>query len=689
MQDALLIELLTEELPPKSLQTLGNRFAESVFTRLVEQGFVDRSANFEPYATPRRLGVLVDGVRDEQPEQAVERKGPAVSAGLAPDGKPTKALEGFARSCGVTVDQLQRMQDGKAEYFVFRTRKPGEALAQHLARFVQEALKSLSIPKLMRWGERDTEFVRPVHGLVMLHGASVVQGEVLGLASGNATQGHRFLGSGVLTIPRAQDYTKVLAGQGAVIASFEVRAERARELLQLRAGGASLGDYEALLNEVTALVESPVVYEARFDETFLAVPQECLILSMKQHQKYFPLLDAQSGKLLNRFLIVSNLETSNPKNIIAGNERVLRARLSDAKFFFDQDRKTALAVRVERLGTVVYHNKLGSQLERVQRMQKLAGAVAEKLHADVAKAERAAWLAKADLLTDMVGEFPELQGLMGQYYALHDGEAAAVARAIEAHYHPRFANDTLPEDNIGCAVGLADKLDTLVGIYGIGLAPTGDKDPFGLRRQALGVLRILSEKSLPLDLVELLQLAKLNFAPGVVHDSVAVDLHAFMLDRLRGYLRERDFAPDEIEAVVSQSPTRIDQVVPRLEAVKSFRTLPEAESLASANKRIRNILKKTTVTHNKPDPTILQEAAEKDLYAVTSLLMPQVSALREKGEYTEALRALAGVRKEVDIFFDQVLVMTDDPIIRDNRLALLSQLERLMNQVADISKLAS
>jgi len=689
MQDALLIELLTEELPPKSLQTLGNRFAESVFTRLVEQGFVDRSASFEPYATPRRLGVLVDGVRDEQPEQAVERKGPAVSAGLAADGKPTKALEGFARSCGVAVDQLQRMQDGKAEYFVFRTRKPGEALAQHLARFVQEALKSLPIPKLMRWGERDTEFVRPVHGLVMLHGTSVVQGEVLGLASGNATQGHRFLGSGVLTIPRAQDYTKILAGQGAVIAPFAVRAERARELLQLRAGGASLGDYEALLNEVTALVESPVVYAARFDEAFLAVPQECLILSMKQHQKYFPLLDAQSGKLLNRFLIVSNLDTSNPKNIVAGNERVLRARLSDAKFFFDQDRKTALADRVQRLGTVVYHNKLGSQLERVQRMQKLAGAIAEKLHADVAKAERAAWLAKADLLTDMVGEFPELQGLMGQYYALHDGEAAAVARAIEAHYHPRFANDTLPEDNIGCAVGLADKLDTLVGIYGIGLAPTGDKDPFGLRRQALGALRILSEKSLPLDLVELLQLAKLNFAPGVVHDSVAVDLHAFMLDRLRGYLRERDFAPDEIEAVVSQSPTRIDQVVPRLEAVKSFRTLPEAESLASANKRIRNILKKTTVTHNQPDPTILQEAAEKDLYAVTSLLMPQVSALREKGEYTEALRALAGVRKEVDTFFDQVLVMTDDPIIRDNRLALLSQLERLMNQVADISKLAS
>jgi glycyl-tRNA synthetase beta chain len=689
MQDALLIELLTEELPPKSLQALGKKFAESVFTRLAEQGFVDRAAKFEPYATPRRLAVLIDGVRDEQPEQAVERKGPAVSAGLAPDGKPTKALEGFARSCGVAVDQLQRMHDGKAEYFVFRTRKPGEALSQHLARFVQEAVKALPIPKLMRWGDHDTEFVRPVHGLVMLHGAKIVPGKVLGLASSNATRGHRFLGRGVLTIPRAQDYTKVLAEQGAVIASFDVRAARARGLLQQRAGSASLGDYDALLNEVTALVESPVVYEAHFDETFLGVPQECLILSMKQHQKYFPLLNAESGKLLNRFLIVSNLETSNPKNIIAGNERVLRARLSDAQFFFDQDRKTTLADRVERLSKVVYHNKLGSQLERVQRIRKLAGAIAQKLHADVEKAERAAWLAKADLLTDMVGEFPELQGLMGQYYAVHDGEPVAVARAIEAHYRPRFANDTLPEDNIGCAVALADKLDTLVGIYGIGLVPTGDKDPFGLRRQALGALRILSERSLPLDLVELLQLAKLNFAPGVVHDSIAVDLHAFMLERLRNYLRERDFAQDEIEAVVSQNPTRIDQVVPRLEAVKSFRTLPEAQSLASANKRIRNILKKTTVTHNEPDPTILEEAAEKDLHAVTSLLLPRVSSLWEKGEYTEALHALAGVRKEVDTFFDQVLVMTDDPAIRDNRLALLSRLETLMNQVADISKLAN
>jgi glycyl-tRNA synthetase beta chain len=410
---------------------------------------------------------------------------------------------------------------------------------------------------------------------------------------------------------------------------------------------------------------------------------------MQQHQKYFPLLDKTTGKLLNRFLIVSNLETRDPKNIIAGNERVLRARLSDAKFFFDQDRKTRLETRVPRLAAVVYHNKLGSQLERVQRIQKLASVIAEKLGANTEEAERAAWLCKADLLTDMVGEFPELQGTMGHYYARHDGEDEAVARAIEAHYHPRFAADTLPEDNIGCAVALADKLDTLVGIYGIGLVPTGDKDPFGLRRQALGVLRILSERALPLDLMELLQLTKLTFPPGVLADSVTVDLHGFMLERLRNYLRDRGFAQDEVEAVVGQNPTRVDQVIPRLTAVQAFRALPEAQSLASANKRIRNILRKTTVTQTEPDPALLTEKAEKNLYAATSRLLPSVRSLVSSRDYAEALRILAGVRKEVDTFFDEVMVMADEPIVRDNRLALLAQLESLLNQVADISKLAT
>ncbi|MBM3396857.1 MAG: glycine--tRNA ligase subunit beta, partial [Betaproteobacteria bacterium] len=437
-----------------------------------------------------------------------------------------------------------------------------------------------------------------------------------------------------------------------------------------------------------ALVESPSVYEGRFDEAFLAVPQECLILSMKQHQKYFPLLDKATGKLLNRFLIVSNLNTSDPSHIVAGNERVLRARLSDAKFFFDQDRKQPLSARVERLGSVVYHNKLGTQLERVQRLVKLASHIAAKLGADTTLAERAALLCKADLVTDMVGEFPELQGLMGQYYAQHDGETAAVASAIEAHYHPRFANDDLPADTLGSAVALADKLDTLVGIFGIGMQPTGDRDPFGLRRQALGVLRILIEKNLPLDLLDLLGFNRSLFATGLIADSVAMDVHHFALDRLRGYLRERDFKADEIEAVVGQDPRRMDQVPLRIEAVRDFRALPEAESLAAANKRIRNILKKTEVKASACDTARLVETAEKSLFAAVNDLTPRVNAAVQNERYTDALRALASIRADVDRFFDQVMVMAEDPALRANRIALLAQLETLMNRVADISKLA-
>lgn len=486
----------------------------------------------------------------------------------------------------------------------------------------------------------------------------------------------------------ADSYASQLREQGAVVADFDERRAEIEAQLTRTAQTQGLQPIrdEALLDEVTALVERPNVLLCQFEPQFLEVPQECLILTMKANQKYFPLLDANE-RLTNKFLVVSNIRPADPTRVIGGNERVVRPRLADAKFFFDQDRKTPLAERVQRLGNVVHHNKLGSQLERVQRIRKLASAIAEKLRADVGQAERAAWLCKADLVSDMVGEFPELQGIMGRYYARHDGEPAAVADAIEQHYYPRFAADHLPADNIGCAVALADKLDTLVGIYGIGLVPTGDRDPFGLRRQALGVLRILSERELPLDLRELLQLAKLGFAPGVIADSVDADLHGFMLDRLRGYLRERDFAADEIEAVLGQQPTRIDQVVPRLQAVRAFRSLPEAQSLAAANKRIRNILKKTTVAQTEVEPALLQAQAEKDLHRVTGQLLPQVRALVRDEDYTQALRLLAGVRKEVDTFFDEVMVMTDEPLTRNNRLALLAQLEALMNQVADISSL--
>jgi glycyl-tRNA synthetase beta chain len=689
MPENLLIELLTEELPPKSLRALGVRFADGIFSRLKAQGFLAADGGFEGFATPRRLAVVVRGVRERQADREVERKGPTLNSALDKNGIPTQALLGFARSCGVPVERLERGSDAKGEYFLFRSMKGGEPLEEHLAGIVANTVEELPVAKIMRWGSGEAEFVRPAHGLIMLYGRRVVPGKVLGLESGNRTLGHRFMGEGELTIPHPDDYDHILATRGAVIATFEQRMESIAGALAKATGNAALAETGDLLSEVTALVEYPVVYEGRFSEEFLAVPQECLILSMKQHQKYFPLLDPGTGKLLPRFLIVSNQKTPDPANITHGNERVLRARLSDAKFFFEHDRKTRLADRVQRLGQVVYHNRLGSQLDRVGRIQKLAGLIARRLGADAEHAERAAWLCKADLITDMVGEFPELQGIMGQYYALHDGEAPAVARAIEAHYHPRFAGDALPEDNIGAAVALAEKLDTLVGIYGIGGAPTGDKDPFALRRHALGVLRILAENSLPLDLLQILHTARSHFAAEVVADSVALDVHQFMLERLRNYLRERGFQPDEIDAVVSQNPTRIDLVLPRLAAVREFKKLPEAASLAIANKRIQNILKKAAAPEAGPDIALMQEQAERALFEATAGLSPVVASLIGNGDYTDALRALAKARQEVDTFFEEVMVMTEEPLVRANRLALLKQLGDLMNRVADISKLAA
>src|SRR4051812_24816081 len=690
MQDALLIELLTEELPPKSLESLSAMFAENLFNLLKNDGLLSSASGYHAYGTPRRLAVLITGVLEQSPDKPATILGPSVKTGLDKDGRPTQALLGFAKKYGGNPESLDRITTDKGEQFVFPSVVKGTSLPSALHLYVEDALGKLPIPKMMRWGASDIQFVRPVHGLVMMHGDDVVPGTVWGLTSDRVTLGHRFLHPGKITITTATDYSELLEAKGDVLVDFSGRRNKIRQLLQDVAGSSAVFEegFDVLLSEGTALVEYPFVYEGGFEQRFLEIPQECFILSMKQHQKYFPLLDNNTGKLLNRFLIVSNMRTADARNIIAGNERVLRARLADAKFFYDQDRKTRLADRVERLASVVYHNKLGSQLERVERIRKLAGAIAGELNASVELAERAAWLAKADLVSDMVGEFPELQGVMGQYYALHDGEDAAVASAIEAHYHPRFANDSLPQDNLGAAVALADKLDTLVGIYGIGLVPTGDRDPFGLRRQALGILRILSERALPLDLLELLHLARLSFASGVLSDSVAVDLHPFMLDRLRNYLREGGFAQDEIDAVVSQNPTRIDQVLPKLQAVQAFRAMPEAESLAAANKRIRNILKKTSVAQSPPDPAVFRETAERTLFAATSDLAPKVSALFRNQEYTEALRALASVRGAVDTFFDEVMVMADEPALRDNRLALLLQLEGMMNQVADISKLA-
>ncbi|MDX1377180.1 MAG: glycine--tRNA ligase subunit beta, partial [Burkholderiales bacterium] len=515
-----------------------------------------------------------------------------------------------------------------------------------------------------------------------------VPGTVLGLESGRTTRGHRFLSEGEIAIRHATDYERDLEEQGRVIAGFARRRARIEELLREHAGGADIAADDALFDEVTALVEWPVVYDGHFEKTFLEVPQECLMLTMRQNQKYFPLVDGR-GKLLNRFLLVSNLRTEHPGAIIHGNERVLRARLADAKFFYDQDRRRRLETLVPQLGAVVFHNKLGTQLERVERMERLAGAIAQELGADEALARRAAHLAKADLLTGMVGEFPELQGVMGMHYAHHDGEPEAVAQAIEAHYHPRFAGDVLPGDRIGDAVALADKLDTLAGIWGIGLVPTGDKDPFGLRRMALGVLRILAEHALPLDCVALLRIARAGYGATKLADDTVERLHEFMLDRLRPYLRDHGFAADEIEAVVGQAPARIDRVIPRLEAVRAFRKLPEAESLAAANKRIRNILRKAGAAPAAPDASLLRDAAERALFEAVQKLAPATRAELERQAYADALRLLAGARADVDRFFDEVLVMADDAALRDNRLALLAQLDALMNQVADISKLAA
>jgi glycyl-tRNA synthetase beta chain len=586
------------------------------------------------------------------------------------------------------VEQLERASDGKAEYFVFRTTKPGRPLAELLPAIVAAAIAALPAPKLMRWGASDVQFIRPFQGLVMMHGATLIACELLEMKSTDRTLGHRFLGAGEVTISSADDYAVVMARDGHVMPAFAEREQSIREQLARAAGDARLAD-ESLVEEVAALVEWPAVYEGHFDQAFLEVPQECLMLTMKANQKYFPLVDA-GGKLLNRFLVVSNMQIDDPRHIIAGNERVLRARLADAKFFFDQDRRKKLADLVEPLGTVVFHNKLGTQLERAQRIERLAETIASLVGAEPSAARQAGHLCKADLMSGMVGEFPELQGTMGMYYARHDHQSDVVADAIEAHYRPRFAGDALPGTSIGDCVALADKLDTLAGIYGIGLAPTGDKDPFALRRAALGVLRILVEHQHPLDLTHLIAMARDGYAGRTLSATLVEDLSGFMLERLRSYLRDRGYAADAVDAVVAHGPQRVDLVVPRLEAVKLFGKLPEAASLAAANKRIGNILKKAPdAAEGSLDATLLVEAEERDLFEAMTALEPALAEQMKQSQFAEALRRLAGLRDQVDAFFDKVMVNADDPRVRANRLALLARLNRLMNQVADLSRLAA
>lgn len=688
MNPTLLIELLTEELPPKALSRLGAAFAGGIFDELAKLGFVDKEVQYATYASPRRLAVSIPAVAAIQPDQQIEKKGPAVAAGMK-DGKPSPALLGFARSCGLAaeqLDQLEQMSDGKQDVYVFRSMKKGEALASVLSSLIESTLKKLPAPKLMRWGDRDGQFIRPVHRLTVLHGSDIVPAKVLHLEAGRTTLGHRFLSQGEIVLNDASEYAGKLHRDGKVLAHFEGRRHLIEEQLAALSAklDAQIAPSDSLLDEVTALVEWPVVYQGEFSADFLQVPQECLILSMQQHQKYFPLLD-QNGKLLPKFLVVSNLETADPSHIIHGNERVLRARLSDAKFFFEQDKKSKLESRVPKLAHVVYHNKIGSQLERVERLQKIAGEIGAALGADKALAERAAYLAKADLVTDMVGEFPELQGTMGMYYARADGENADVAAAVEGHYHPRFAGDSLPVGAVATAVALADKLETIVGIFGIGLIPTGDKDPFALRRAALGVLRMVL--ATPLDLKALLASTAAAFPVGVVAEGTVNAVFDFMLERLKNYLAA-DFPAADIDAVLALKATRLDDILARLQAVAAFKTLPEAAALAAANKRIRNILKKVEGEIPAINAALFSDAAETALHAEYAKLAPQVESLLAGGDFAAALKALAALKAPVDAFFDGVMVMAEDLAVRGNRLALLAALAGLMNRVAELSLLA-
>ena len=714
----LLVELFVEELPPKALQKLGDAFAGVLREQLAAQGLCALDAPLTAYASPRRLAAHVGAVLAQAPDKAVSQKLMPVAVGLAADGQATPALLKKLAALGAdasAVAGLKRVHDGKAELLHYESQARGAALAQGLQKALDEALARLPIPKVMRYqledGWSSVHFVRPAHGLVALHGAAVVPVAALGLAAGNATQGHRFEASvRPVVIRDADSYAAQLADEGAVIAGFaERRAEIRRQLGQAAAklgGGLRPIEDEALLDEVTALVERPNVLACQFEEEYLAVPQECLILTMKANQKYFPLLDA-GGKLTHRFLIVSNITPQDASAVILGNERVVRPRLADAKFFFDQDRKKTLVSRVPQLAKVVYHHQLGTQGERTERVRSIAQAIGAQLFEALAErhqidgtqdaelvqdylltcVDNAALLAKTDLLTDMVGEFPELQGTMGGYYAVNDGLPDDVAFAIEDHYKPRFAGDALPRQNVGLVLALADKLETLAGMFGIGNLPTGDRDPFALRRHALGVIRMLVEKDLPLDLPALLAAAAAAFGDKI--EDPRAPLADFLYERLAGSLREQGFRAQEVDAVLALRPARLSLVARQLAAVRAFAALPEAPALAAANKRITNILKKAGDIDAHVNPELLREQAEQDLFAQMQRFVPEADALFAAGDYTASLQTLAVLRGPVDAFFDDVMVNAEELALRLNRHGLLMRLHDAMNRVADLSRLAA
>ncbi|MFO1435276.1 MAG: glycine--tRNA ligase subunit beta [Gammaproteobacteria bacterium] len=685
--DDLLLEIGTEELPPRSLMNLAQAFASGITSGLDSAGL--QHGELQIYATPRRLALIVPQLAATQSDREVIRRGPAVAAAFGKDGKPTSAAVGFAQSCGLSVEQLERTKTDKGEWLSARIQERGKAVNQLLPAMVNVALDKLPIPKRMRWGSGKAEFVRPVHWVVMLYGNAIVDADVLGVRSNRYTRGHRFHHPAPIEIAHPREYAHALQSRGFVIADFALRRETIRQQVATEAAQEKSRVHmdAALLDEVTALTEWPMAIVGGFDARFLALPAEVLIATMQEHQRYFPLWD-NNGHLLPRFITIANIESKQPDAVRLGNERVIRPRLTDAEFFWNQDRAKPLAARQEELKSVVFQKELGTLHDKTQRVTMLAAEIATLIGGDVALAERAAKLSRCDLLTNMVGEFPELQGLMGRYYATHDGEPEEVAHAIEEMYRPRQAGGDLPQTRTGQALAIAERLDTLVGIFGIGQPPTGEKDPYALRRAALGVLRTIIEQRLDLDLHSLLKLAVSQYGTKFDNEKLVSDVYYFLIDRLRGYYADQNVRADVFEAVQATEPTRPLDMAARLRAVSAFGHLPAAASLAAANKRIANILKKTDVAlPEKVDSSALVEPAEKALYAELRRTIEVATPLLADRDYADAMSVMAGLRETVDAFFDSVMVMSEDVKLRDNRLALLNQMRTLFLKVADISRL--
>lgn len=681
-----LVEIGTEELPPKALKTLATSFADNVEAELNQAGLT--FDKIEWFAAPRRLAVKVLNLATQQPSKEIEKRGPAVSAAFDAEGKPTKAAEGWARGCGITVEQAERIATDKGEWLVHRAKIEGQPTKNLLNGIVANALAKLPIPKPMRWADKTVQFIRPVHTVTMLLGDELIEGEILGVASARTIRGHRFLGEKEFEIQHADQYPQLLREKGSVVADFNER--KAEILAKSQAKATALGGVadieESLLEEVTSLVEYPNVLAAKFEERFLAVPAEALVYTMKGDQKYFPIYD-KDGKLLPHFIFVSNINPEDPTAIIEGNEKVVRPRLTDAEFFFKTDLKQKLVDRLPRLETVLFQQQLGTLKDKTDRIEQLSGEIAKQIGADEAKAKRAGLLSKCDLMTNMVFEFTDTQGVMGMHYARHDGEDEEVAVALNEQYMPRFAGDELPKSLVASAVALADKFDTLTGIFGIGQAPKGSADPFALRRAALGALRIIVEKNLPLDLEDLVKKSAALFGDKLTNQNVVADVVDFMLGRFRAWYQDEGIAVDVIQAVLARRPTRPADFDARVRAVSHFRTLDSAEALAAANKRVSNILAKADAAIGEINLTACVEPAEKALAEAVLALRTEVQPLIAKGDYTAVLDKLANLRAPVDSFFDNVMVNAEDPALRQNRLAILNTLQGLFLQVADISLL--